>query len=227
MSNDTPNTPGTEAAAFSRASLFDAEAELAKTAHLHASIVLRQLQREESDQTASDNENGVFFMLGEIEIKNVLGLIHKLNRFERQHGSAPFTVNISSYGGDIVAGFILYDRLRELSAAGHKVTTKGVGVIASMAFPILLAGDDVVLQRNAMVLMHQPSFGAGGSLGSVEDSVALGTKLYDQILGIMSKSSGQPAASLKKKIGRTDHWLTARETVDLGFGRMDDDARGF
>lgn len=197
-----------------------AEAALSDTARQTAEVVLRQVQREELDRNTADIEHGFFHFLGEVETKNVLTLIGRLNRWSRQNPGAPLTLSISTYGGNTVDGFMLYDRIRELSAAGHHVTTKAAGVCASMGVVLWAAGDTVQTYPNTLFLIHQPLFQAGGSLGAVEDAVSLGAKLYDQILAVLSGVSGQSIAKLKKLVGRSDHWIFAQEIVALGFGEI-------
>ena len=77
-----------------------------------------------------------------VTAKRVAGALRSL-------GAGPVTVNINSPGGDMFEGLAIYNLLRE-----HKgeVTVKVVGLAASAASIIAMAGDTVQIARAAFFL---------------------------------------------------------------------------
>lgn len=69
----------------------------------------------------------------------------------RSIGDQPVTVYINSPGGDMFEGIAIYNRLREHS---QKVTTKVLGIAASAASVIYLAGEDREVASSAFLMIH-------------------------------------------------------------------------
>ena len=62
-------------------------------------------------------------------------------------------VDINSGGGDVTVGYAIHDYLKGLNV---KVNTKAVGVCASIATVIFLAGEDRGMLPNAEIMIHNP-----------------------------------------------------------------------
>lgn len=69
----------------------------------------------------------------------------------RAIGGADVTVNINSPGGDMFEGLAIYNLLREYEG---KVTVKVLGLAASAASIIAMAGDEVQIGRGAFLMIH-------------------------------------------------------------------------
>lgn len=69
----------------------------------------------------------------------------------RSIGGADVTVNINSPGGDMFEGLAIYNLLREYEG---KVTVKVLGLAASAASIIAMAGDEVQVGRGAFLMIH-------------------------------------------------------------------------
>lgn len=69
----------------------------------------------------------------------------------RAIGGADVTVNINSPGGDMFEGLAIYNLLREYDG---KVTVKVLGLAASAASIIAMAGDEVQIGRGAFLMIH-------------------------------------------------------------------------
>ncbi|EMR16018.1 ClpP protease [Klebsiella quasipneumoniae] len=64
---------------------------------------------------------------------------------------ADVTVNINSPGGDMFEGLAIYNLLREYEG---RVTVKVLGIAASAASIIAMAGDDIQIGRGAFLMIH-------------------------------------------------------------------------
>ena len=97
-----------------------------------------------------DNSISVFDVIGQdywgegITAKRIAGALRAMN-------GADVTVNINSPGGDMFEGLAIYNLLREYE--GH-VTVKVLGIAASAASIIAMAGDDIQIGRGAFLMIH-------------------------------------------------------------------------
>jgi ATP-dependent Clp protease protease subunit len=80
--------------------------------------------------------------------------IHVLDNAEETNGSDPFTVILSSGGGEVYSGFGIYDAIK---ACKNHVTIKVFGNSMSMAAAILQAADLRVVSKNAKIMIHYGS----------------------------------------------------------------------
>lgn len=63
-------------------------------------------------------------------------------------------VEISSEGGSVTAGNVIVSKIRELSKSGHATTAHVVSLAASMASVIACACDKLVMDSNALLMIH-------------------------------------------------------------------------
>ncbi|GAA6563006.1 Clp protease ClpP [Klebsiella pneumoniae] len=100
--------------------------------------------------TTDDNTISVFDVIGQdywgegITAKRIAGALRAMN-------GADVTVNINSPGGDMFEGLAIYNLLRDYE--GH-VTVKVLGIAASAASIIAMAGDDIQIGRGAFLMIH-------------------------------------------------------------------------
>lgn len=121
-------------------------------------------------------------------------------------------VRINSPGGDVFDGLAIHNSLKRHKA---KVTVLVDGIAASIASVIAMAGDEVLMPANAMLMIHDPS---GIVLGTADDMRGLADALDKIKLGLISAyrdKSGLPDDEIAR-IMSDETWLTADEAVDLG-----------
>ena len=103
-------------------------------------------------RAASDNDNSIsiFDVVGRdywdegVTAKRISGALRSMN-------GADVTVNINSPGGDMFEGLAIYNLLREYEG---RVTVKVLGIAASAASIIAMAGDDIQIGRGAFLMIH-------------------------------------------------------------------------
>ncbi|EAM2925538.1 Clp protease ClpP [Salmonella enterica] len=97
-----------------------------------------------------DNSISVFDVIGQdywgegVTAKRIAGALRAMN-------GADVTVNINSPGGDMFEGLAIYNLLREYKG---RVTVKVLGIAASAASIIAMAGDDIQIGRGAFLMIH-------------------------------------------------------------------------
>lgn len=123
------------------------------------------------------------------------------------------TIRINSYGGDVFAGQAIYSFLKSISA--EKVVRVD-GIAASIASVVAMAGDRVVVPKNAMVMIHNPWSFAGGEAKDMRKVADLLDKLRDQIALVYSDKTGKDLDELRSLMDE-ETWMTGEEAVDMGF----------
>jgi ATP-dependent protease ClpP protease subunit len=86
-----------------------------------------------------------------------------------------------------------------------------------MAGILLQAGDVRVMNAEAWLLVHEASFGAGGKLGEVEDTVEWVKKVSKRVKDIFAKRSNLSSSQIESRWRRKDWWIDADEALKLGF----------
>lgn len=142
--------------------------------------------------------------------------ITTLNIWTRKWPGAPITMVINSPGGSIFDGLALFDYLRGLRARGHHITTRSIGMAASMAGVLMQAGDTRQMGSYSYVLIHEASTLAIGKSSAIEDEWKLLTRLQDRLVDILQERSTLSAETIKHNWQRKDWWLDAHECLELG-----------
>jgi len=128
--------------------------------------------------------------------------------------SEPITILIDSPGGDVYAGFSIFDMIRFIKAP---VRIVGMGLIASAAALILLA---VPKERryglpNSSYLIHQPLSGIQGVATEIEIHARELEKTKERLNGIIADATGQSLERVSRDTDR-DYWMNAVEASSYG-----------
>lgn len=67
--------------------------------------------------------------------------------------SKVLNVEINSPGGDVFAGLAIYNALK---GSGKEIVVKVMGVAASAASLIAMAGDKIIMPKNTFMMIHNP-----------------------------------------------------------------------
>lgn len=126
-------------------------------------------------------------------------------------------INFNSPGGSIFDGLALYDYVKEIQAAGVKVTTSCVGMAASMAGILLQVGDERTIGANSYLMIHEASSEAWGKTSEIFEQAALVRRIQDRCYGILAARSTMTAAQIRSKSLKKDWYLAADEAQALGF----------
>ena len=126
----------------------------------------------------------------------------------------PVKVFINSPGGDVDAGFAIYDMVRFVSCP---VIMIGMGLIASAASLILLAvpAERRVGLPNSSYLIHQPLSEMKGNATDIEIHAMQLEKVKAKLNRIISEATGTDLEAVAADTDR-DHWLDAEQAVAYG-----------
>jgi ATP-dependent Clp endopeptidase proteolytic subunit ClpP len=130
-------------------------------------------------------------------------------------GNGPLLVEINSPGGNVWDGLSIYNQLRGRKAP---VTTRVVGIAASIASIIALAGDRVEMADAALMMIHDPSGMASGTSEDMRKMAEALDQHAEVLVGVYHKKTGRSAESIRAAM-RAETWFTTAEA--LAFGLVD------
>jgi ATP-dependent protease ClpP protease subunit len=139
------------------------------------------------------------------------------DKFKEIGNVSKISVNISSFGGSLNDGIVIYDLLREHPA---KITTKVYGMTASAATVIAQAGNERLISENAMYLVHQPMILTAGNINDHKENIELLESAQEQIINIYNKRTKKSKKELRELLEENNgngKWITAKEAVEFGF----------
>lgn len=130
----------------------------------------------------------------------------------RAIGERDVTVYINSPGGDMFEGIAIYNRLKEHS---HKVTTKVLGMAASAASIIYLAGSDRQVASSAFLMIHNCWTFLAGNRHYLRD-VADDMQEFDAAMAdLYAETSGQGADDIAELMD-DETFIRGKRAVELG-----------
>lgn len=146
---------------------------------------------------------------------NFIVLNEFLDDLENLSSYSDITIRINSPGGDMNAGVVIHNRLREM---GAHITTICDGLAASAASLIFMAGDTRRLYSSSIVMIHGASLllwdyyqeqGVRSVLSMLAAHNQAGINLYVDRTGL-------DEAEVRQMV-EAETWMTGQEAVDKGF----------
>lgn len=152
-------------------------------------------------------------LTGEISKESADQVIRNLLVLDSE-SSDPITMYINSPGGDVDAGFAIYDMVRFISSP---VTMIGAGLVASAASLVLLA---VPKERrfgmeNSTYLIHQPLSSMKGVASDIMIHAQNIERLREKLDRIIADACSKSVEDVRYDTER-DHWLYSSEAVEYG-----------
>jgi ATP-dependent Clp protease protease subunit len=153
-------------------------------------------------------------LTGAIEGKIAERVCAQLLVLEAEQPEAPITLYLNSPGGEVDAGFAVYDTMRALQC---EVATVCMGFAASMAQFLLCGGakGKRAAYAHSRILMHQP-------LGAVEGyavDIAIQAEQFSRARHLMAELIAEHTGQTVDRVltdGERDRWFTPEEARDYG-----------
>ena len=151
---------------------------------------------------------------GEVNKELAEKVIRQLLILEADSATKPIYVYIDSPGGDVDAGFAIFDMIRFIKPP---VYTIGMGLVASAGALILLAAskNHRIGLPNSHYLIHQPLSGIKGVATDIEIHAKEIEKIRVKINALIAEETGKDVADVAKDTDR-DYWLSAEEAASYG-----------
>lgn len=131
----------------------------------------------------------------------------------RALGDQDVVVNINSPGGDYFEGLAIYNLLRE-----HKgqVTVKILGIAASAASVIAMAGDEVQIARAGFLMIHNAWVTTAGDRHQLRDTADWLEPFDATAADIYAIRTGLKSPDLAVMLDK-ETWIGGNEAVEKGF----------
>ena len=122
-------------------------------------------------------------------------------------------VEINSPGGDVFAGLAIYNGLRN---SGKKVNVRVLGLAASAASLVAMAGDTIEMPENSFMMVHNPWGFAMGGASDMRDTADMLDKLGASLASTYAKRTGKSTEEITALLD-AETWMSAAEAVEAGF----------
>lgn len=122
-------------------------------------------------------------------------------------------IRINSPGGSVFEGLAIYNQLRAHAAVK---TVYVDGLAASIASVIAMAGDEIIMPSNALMMIHDPAGFAMGTAADFEKMVDTLNKIKEVVVNVYTNRSGLDREKIEILMSE-ETWMTASEAVLLGF----------
>lgn len=127
--------------------------------------------------------------------------------------SNPVTVLINSPGGDMFEGIAIYSLLKEHRG---QVTVKVLGMAASAASVIAMAGDDIQISKPAFFMIHNAWFIAAGNRHDFREFADYLEPFDAAMSEVYTDRTGQSSEEINRMMD-AESWINGTKAVELGF----------
>lgn len=157
--------------------------------------------------------DGYDFRTGE-RIESDTSAEHFREELAKYPNAEKIEIYINSMGGDVVEGTAIYNQLKRHPA---KKTVYVDGFAASIASVIAMAGDEVIMPANTLMMVHNMTWGVYGNPAQLRKAaddldVINGTGREAYLLKAGDKLTRERLTEMMD----AETWLPARECVELG-----------
>lgn len=142
------------------------------------------------------------------------GLIDASSIVDALPKSGDVTLHINSPGGDVFEGVAIYNRLRKYKGGSVRVEIDALA--ASAASLVAMAGQEIEIAENAMMMLHDPWVVTAGNAAELRKM----TDTLDQVAASLAKTyAGRTGLELEEvqSMMAEETWMDAATAVELGF----------
>lgn len=161
-----------------------------------------------------DNSISVFDVIGEdwwtgegVTAKRISAALRKIG------ADKPVTVNINSPGGDLFEGLAIYNLLREHRG---EVTVKVLGVAASAASIIAMAGSRVEIARAGFLMVHNTWIVAMGNRHDMAEFAEWLAPFDEAMADVYAAHTGRPVDEMQGLMD-AESWISGKAAIEGGF----------
>lgn len=121
-------------------------------------------------------------------------------------------VHVNSPGGMVFEGLSIHSAFKQYAG---KVTMRVEGLAASAASYVIMAGDEILIEPGAMIMIHDASDFTIGNAAEHRKTADVLDKVSDSIAAIYADRSGTEAATWRAAM-LEETWYGGQEAVDAG-----------
>lgn len=143
---------------------------------------------------------------GGVTSKRIAGIL-------RAVAGKPITVEMNSPGGNYFEGVAIYNLLRRHDA---EVRIEILGVAASAASVIAMAGDTVAVAHNAEIMIHEARGLFFGTKSEMADAMDVLSHIDRSMVETYAQRSGKAAEHFEEMIAGKDVYFRGQEAIEAG-----------
>lgn len=149
-----------------------------------------------------------------VDADSCASIIRGLLYLQRCDANTPVTLFINSPGGEVQSGLALYDVMQAVSCP---IRTVCLGMAASMAALLFIAGSERQMLPHSRVMIHDPLIGGGlgGSALSVKARADDLMRIRDVTAGVIARHTGMTLERVFE-LTASDTYFEAEEAVEAG-----------
>lgn len=160
--------------------------------------------RESIDKLSSEIEN-INYKMENLKKKNSMGVFYP----------KPIYLHITTNGGDLLAGFFGYDKIRDSKI---KINTVIEGGVASAGSLLSIAGDKRYMTPNSHLLIHQLRTGIIGTYEELVDEKNNCNQLMNKLINIYYENCNHKMNKTKiKEVLKRDIFWNSKTAIENGF----------
>jgi len=182
------------------------------------------LARYDDNVTAADPQENAISILGPIgedfwgegiTARRIMGALRAI-------GARDVVVNMNSPGGNMFEGLAIYNALREHP---HKVTINVLGIAASAASLVAMAGDEILVAKAGFLMIHNANISDSGNRHDKRDIADKLEQFDGAMAGLYADRTGLTRSAVAKMMD-DETFLTGEEAVAQKFatGLLSNDA---
>lgn len=134
----------------------------------------------------------------------------------RQIGNSDVTVYINSPGGDMFEGLAIYNLLKQHQG---QVTVRILGLAASAASLIAMAGDEIQIAKAGFLMIHNAWTVAAGNRNDFLDLAAYLEPFDKTMSELYADKTGIESSKLADMMD-AETWITGSDAIDMNFADM-------
>jgi ATP-dependent Clp protease protease subunit len=123
------------------------------------------------------------------------------------------SIRINSFGGDVFEGHTIYNLIKNYDGAK---TVHIDGIAASAASVIAMAGDEIRMPVNAMLMIHNPYTLAMGDSAEMTRTAERLDQVKQTIVNVYTDKTGIDAGEVSEMM-TAETWMDADQAFNLGF----------
>jgi len=131
----------------------------------------------------------------------------------------PIRLIMSSPGGGVYEGLLIYNAIRDVQAAGTPVVIEIFGFCASMATVVLQAASKRIAHRGSRFCLHEVSefkvFSEETATEKADEAEEL-ARMNQMLIEILADRTGKTVEEIGSLIKRRNFWLSAADAKDFG-----------
>ncbi len=156
----------------------------------------------------------IVMVSGPIDTAMANTVVAQLLFLESENPNADISLYLNTPGGEVNAGWAIMDTMQYIKP---KVTTIGMGLVASMGSVLLAAGEKGkrFVLPNTQIMIHQPLAGTQGQVTDMEIHVANFKHTKETLIKQMSEFTGRKEKEIFDAMER-DNWMDAEAAKKFG-----------